>query len=83
MNGAPVLLGDVASVTDTHQPQTNVVRVDGRPATYLMVIKHAAASTLAVVDAVKAQAAIHPGNSSQGNKELRSLLINRRLCARH
>ena len=53
VNGAPVLLGDVASVTDTHQPQTNVVRVDGKPATYLMVIRHAAASTLAVVDAVK------------------------------
>ncbi len=53
VNGAPVLLGDVASVTDSHQPQTNVVRVDGKPATYLMVIRHAAASTLAVVDAVK------------------------------
>ncbi len=55
VNGAPVLLGDIANVTDTHQPQTNVVRVDGRPATYLMVIKHADASTLAVVDAVKAK----------------------------
>jgi multidrug efflux pump subunit AcrB len=55
VNGAPVLLGDVAHVTDTHQPQTNIVRVDGNPATYLMVIKHAAASTLAVVDAVKAR----------------------------
>jgi multidrug efflux pump subunit AcrB len=55
VNGAPVLLGDVAAVTDTHQPQTNVVRVDGKPATYLMVIRHAAASTLAVVDAVKAR----------------------------
>ena len=55
VNGAPVLLGDVASVTETHQPQTNVVRVDGKPATYLMVIRHAAASTLAVVDAVKAR----------------------------
>jgi multidrug efflux pump subunit AcrB len=55
VNGTPVFLGDVAPVTDTHQPQDNVVRVDGRPATYLMVIKHAAASTLAVVDAVKAR----------------------------
>ncbi len=53
--GAPVFLGDVAPVSDTHQPPTNVVRIDGRPATYLMVIKHAAASTLAVVDAVKAK----------------------------
>ena len=55
VNGTPVFLGDVAPVTDTHQPQDNVVRVDGRPATYLMVIKHAAASTMAVVDAVKAR----------------------------
>jgi CzcA family heavy metal efflux pump len=50
-----VLLGQVAPVSDTHQPQTNVVRIDGKPATYLMVIKHAAASTLAVVDGVKAR----------------------------
>jgi CzcA family heavy metal efflux pump len=49
----PVLLGQVAPVSDTHQPQTNVVRIDGKPATYLMVIKHADASTLAVVNAVK------------------------------
>ena len=54
-NGTPVFLGDVANVTDSHQPQTNVVRVDGQPATYLMVIKHADASTLSVVDAVKAK----------------------------
>ena len=51
--GAPVFLGDVAPVTDTHQPQTNVVRFNGVQATYLMVVKHADASTLAVVDAVK------------------------------
>ncbi|HLK85287.1 MAG TPA: efflux RND transporter permease subunit [Candidatus Binataceae bacterium] len=55
VNGAPVFLGDVAPVSDTHPPQTNVVRVDGQQATYLMVIKHADASTLAVVDAVKAK----------------------------
>ena len=51
--GVPVFLGDVAPVTDTHPPQTNVVRVDGNQATYLMVIKHADASTLKVVDAVR------------------------------
>ena len=53
VRGTPVFLGDVAPVTYTHQVQTNVVRVDGRPATYLMILKHAAASTLAVVDQVK------------------------------
>jgi multidrug efflux pump subunit AcrB len=41
-------------VTDTHGVQTNVVRVDGRRATYLAILKHAAASTLRVVDQVKA-----------------------------
>ena len=55
VNGVPIFLGDVAPVSDTHQPQTNVVRVDGRPGTFLLVIKHAAASTLAVVDAVRAR----------------------------
>jgi multidrug efflux pump subunit AcrB len=54
-NGTPVLLGSIAPVTDTHQPQENAVRINGRPATYLLVIKQAAASTLAVIDAVKAR----------------------------
>jgi CzcA family heavy metal efflux pump len=55
LNGAPVFLNDVAHVTDTHQPQTNVVRFNGQQATYLLVVKHADASTLTVVDAVKAK----------------------------
>jgi len=50
----PVFLRDVAPVSDTHGIQTNVVRVDGRRATYLAILKHAAASTLAVVNQVKA-----------------------------
>jgi multidrug efflux pump subunit AcrB len=54
IDGVPVMLGDVAPVTNTHQVQTNVVRVNGERATYLMIIKHAAASTLAVIDRVKA-----------------------------
>jgi multidrug efflux pump subunit AcrB len=54
-NGTPVLLGQVAPVSDTHQPQENVVQINGRPATYLLVIKQAAASTIAVVDAVKSR----------------------------
>jgi multidrug efflux pump subunit AcrB len=55
VNGIPIFLGDVAPVSDTHQPQSNVVRIDGRPATFLLVIKHAAASTLSVVNAVRAR----------------------------
>jgi multidrug efflux pump subunit AcrB len=53
VDGATVYLGDVASVYDGYATQTNIVRVDGRRATYLAIIKKANASTLAVVDTVK------------------------------
>ena len=51
--GAPVLLGDVARVSDGYAEQTNIVHVNGRRATYLAILKHADASTLAVVDATR------------------------------
>jgi len=53
VNGAMVLLGDVARVGDAYADQFNVVRVGGKRATYLAILKHADASTLAVVDAVR------------------------------
>jgi len=53
VDGATVYLGDVASVYDGYATQENIVRVDGRRATYLAIIKKANASTLAVVDTVK------------------------------
>jgi multidrug efflux pump subunit AcrB len=49
----PVFLGDVAPVHDSHTVQTNIVRVNGKRGTYLAIIKHAAASTMAVVSNVK------------------------------
>jgi multidrug efflux pump subunit AcrB len=53
-NGAPVTLGDVGHVSDSFATQTNVVHVDGKRAAYLAILKHADASTLAVVDAARA-----------------------------
>jgi multidrug efflux pump subunit AcrB len=53
VDGAPVTLADVAHVSDAFADQTNVVRVNGRRATYLAILKHADASTLAVVDSVR------------------------------
>ncbi|HZU81356.1 MAG TPA: efflux RND transporter permease subunit, partial [Polyangiaceae bacterium] len=53
VDGRTVYLGDVASVYDGYATQTNVVRVDGRRATYLAILKKQNASTLAVVDTVK------------------------------
>ncbi len=53
VNGAPVLLGDVAKVSDGFADQTNIVRVNGNRATYMAILKHAESSTLAVVDAAR------------------------------
>ncbi len=50
---AAVLLGDVARVSDSYAVQSNVVHINGKRATYLAILKHADASTLAVVDAVR------------------------------
>src|SRR5437667_190576 len=51
--GAPVPLRNVARVADGYAVQTNIVRVNGKRATYLAILKHADASTLAVVDATR------------------------------
>src|SRR5881394_2441751 len=50
VEGATVVLGDVARVRDGYAVQENIVRINGRRATYLAVLKKADASTLAVVD---------------------------------
>src|SRR6476659_3551612 len=53
VGGQPVLLGDVAHVADAFADQNNIVHVDGRRATYMAILKHADASTLAVVEATR------------------------------
>ena len=55
VNGIPVLLSDVGTVTDSYAVQNNIVHVDGTRATYLAILKHADASTLAVVDTTRDQ----------------------------
>src|SRR4051812_16280732 len=53
VGGQPVLLGDVAHVADAYADQSNIVHVNGRRATYMTILKHADASTLAVVEATR------------------------------
>ena len=53
VNGAPVLLGDVANVHQGFAVQQNIVRVNGQRSTYLAILKKSGASTIAVVDAAK------------------------------
>ncbi|MCJ2027313.1 efflux RND transporter permease subunit [Methylobacterium sp. J-067] len=52
--GQPVLVRDVAFVRDGGPPQINVVRADGSQAVLMQVIKNGNASTLSVVNNVKA-----------------------------
>ncbi len=52
--GSTAFLGDVATPKDTHLIQTNVVRVNGRREVYIPVYRQQGASTLRVVDHVRA-----------------------------
>jgi multidrug efflux pump subunit AcrB len=53
VNNRPVYLQDVARVSDSFAEQVNIVRINGKRATYLAILKHSDASTLAVVEATR------------------------------
>ena len=48
-----ITLRDVATIRDGNPPQTNIVRVDGKRAVLMTILKSGAASTLDIVDNVK------------------------------
>ncbi len=52
-DGAPVLVGDVASVEDTAQIQSNIVRIDGKRQVYIPIYRQPGANTVSVVAGVK------------------------------
>jgi multidrug efflux pump subunit AcrB len=54
-SGATTYMRDVAFVHDGHPPQTNIVRVDGRRAVLMTVQKTGSASTLTIVDEIRAR----------------------------
>lgn len=55
INGTVIYVHDVAHVRDGYPPQTNIVRMDGQRAVLMSVLKTGSASTLNVVDGVKAE----------------------------
>ncbi|HEU5246796.1 MAG TPA: efflux RND transporter permease subunit, partial [Candidatus Udaeobacter sp.] len=66
VNGAMVYIRDVAHVRDGFAVQTNVVRQDGNPSALLTILKNGGASTLDIVNQIKAllpgmRAAAPPG----------------------
>jgi multidrug efflux pump subunit AcrB len=54
VNGTVIYMRDVAHVHDGSPPQTNVVKVAGKNAVLLSVIKSGATSTLAIISGIKA-----------------------------
>ncbi|MGB9152327.1 MAG: efflux RND transporter permease subunit, partial [Alphaproteobacteria bacterium] len=53
VNGAMVYIHDVAHVRDGNPPQTNIVRVDGRRAIMMNIMKIGSASTLDIIKGVR------------------------------
>ena len=54
-NGPPTYVRDVAKVEDSHQIQTNIVRVQGKRQVYIPIYRQPGANTIAVVEGIKAQ----------------------------
>jgi multidrug efflux pump subunit AcrB len=54
-NGPPTFIRDVAKVEDSHQIQTNIVRVNGKRQVYIPIYRQPGANTIAVVEGIKAQ----------------------------
>src|SRR5207248_2608457 len=54
VGASPIYIRDVAHVRNGFPPQTNIVRVNGQRAAMLTVMKSGAASTLDIIDRVKA-----------------------------
>jgi multidrug efflux pump subunit AcrB len=52
--GVTVSLGDIAKVRDSFAQQTNIVRINGQRASFVPILKNSTASTITVVDSVKA-----------------------------
>ena len=56
-NGPATFVRDVASVEDSSQIQTNIVRVNGKRQVYIPIYRQPGANTIAVVEGIKAQLA--------------------------
>jgi multidrug efflux pump subunit AcrB len=55
VNGAVLYIHDVAHVRDGNPPQTNIVRVDGKRAILMSIMKTGSTSTLDIINGVRAK----------------------------
>jgi CzcA family heavy metal efflux pump len=66
VNGATIYMKDVAHIRDGFTPQTNVVRVNGQRGVLMSTYKTGGASTLDIVDRVKAVLANYASSLPEG-----------------
>ncbi|GEM_PF-11872 len=52
-NGVPVRIKDVGKAEDSHQIQTNVVRIGGKRQVYIPIYRQPGANTIEIVDGIK------------------------------
>ena len=57
VNGAAIYIRDVAHVRDGNPPQTNIVRVDGKRAIMMSIMKTGSASTLEIIAGIRSKLA--------------------------
>ncbi|MGC4030778.1 MAG: efflux RND transporter permease subunit [Tepidisphaeraceae bacterium] len=74
INGKPIYLRDVADVEDGQAEMRSLSRLDGKPSVALDVLRQSGSNTIAVIEAVKAQAKeleaqLPPGVSLQVNRD--------------
>jgi multidrug efflux pump subunit AcrB len=55
VDGAPVFLKDVGEARDSHQIQSNIVRINGRRQAYIPIYRQPGANTIEIVDAIRTQ----------------------------
>src|SRR5258705_5482001 len=67
-NGATIYMKDVAHIRDGFSPQTNAVLANGQRGVLMSIYKTGNASTLSIVDQVKALLAYNAGSYPQGLK---------------
>ncbi len=54
-DGSPILMSDVGDVRDSHQIQTNIVRINGRRQVYVPIYRQPGANTLEIVAAIRGE----------------------------
>ena len=55
-DGKPVFIRDIGYAKDSHEIQTNIVRINGRRQVYIPIYRQPGANTLEIVDSVRARA---------------------------